>query len=737
MNERSPLSDLESLAAVLEELAQSFAEPLDRSRIRRALEEASMVLSGSTAGSWWQWTVEASQSLGLKCRVVDATPDQLLAVVRDGGKAILYDEKSRRWFAASSGARKVTVIQPDRTPTNSEVSLGKLQNLLREFTSGASLRCVIIEPGLLTVAAPNVSDHDHSGHGHGGHGHSGHGHGHHGGHEVSPLERLLKILRPEARDIWHIFVFALVTGVLTLATPLAVESLVNTVAFGRFLQPIIVLATILLSFLAFSAALRALQAYVAEIIQRRLFARVAADLAYRIPRVRAEVFDQEHGRELLNRFFDVTTLQKSVTLLVLDGISLVLNATIGMAVLGFYHPWLLGFDLVLILLISFAVFVLGRGGVKTSIKESKTKYHVAAWLEELAICTHSFRLDGAPEFALERADRLIYEYLLARKKHFRVLIRQILFVLILQAVASTALLGLGGWLVVSGQLTLGQLVAAELIVTVIVGSFAKLGKPIESFYDLMAAVDKLGILFDLPMEPEGKLLDVPDKLPATVSLQHLTYHHPASHHGLHDLNLQIASGQHTAIVGRSGSGKSLLLDVLYGLRVPESGVALINNVDPRSVRPDVYRRSVSLARSIESFEGSIADHVHLERPEISTSEVKEALRSVGLLDDVLHLPRGVDTTLSPSGGPLTSQQLQRLMLARVIVNRPTLLLIDGLLDYFADDEALTLLNMLIQPNQPWTLVLVTGRRCLLDKLRVIDLNHSNDHHSQAKPHGAH
>jgi ABC-type bacteriocin/lantibiotic exporter with double-glycine peptidase domain len=94
------------------------------------------------------------------------------------------------------------------------------------------------------------------------------------------------------------------------------------------------------------------------------------------------------------------------------------------------------------------------------------------------------RYEGSAQFALERADHLIFDYLTARASHFRILMRQIVFALGMQAVASTVLLGLGGWLVISAQLTLGQLVAAELIVAVIVGSFAKLGKHMESFYDV-------------------------------------------------------------------------------------------------------------------------------------------------------------------------------------------------------------------------------------------------------------
>ncbi len=203
------------------------------------------------------------------------------------------------------------------------------------------------------------------------------------------------------------------------------------------------------------------------------------------------------------------TVQKVTAGLLLDGITLVVSALIGMSVLAIYHPWLLGFDLVLLSLMTFAIFVLGRRAVSSSIEESLAKYRTASWLEDIAACPTAFRYHGATEFAMERADRHIFDYLKARRRHFRVLFRQMLFALVLQALASTALLGLGGWLVISGQLTLGQLVAAELIVAVIVGSFTKLGKHLESYYDVMASMDKLGHLFDIPVERQDGQVALP------------------------------------------------------------------------------------------------------------------------------------------------------------------------------------------------------------------------------------
>ena len=685
--EKSIKRDLEAAAWLFEQLAVESGQPADRVRIRRALEEASDAWPPGAEDRWWKWLVEAGRSLGLKCKIVDCTFDQLVEVAREGARLITRVGEERRWKAITGGrGRKLRVLRPLRDQQRVSVTARRLRGMLEVPNRDAMARCLVIEPSLTGAEQPHLEQ---------------------GGR--TPLGRLTALLKPEASDLWIILIFALVTGLLALATPLAVETLVNTVAFGRLLQPVVILALMLLAFLSFSAALRALQTYVVEIIQRRLFARVAADLAYRLPRTEVESLDHQNGRELVNRFFDVVTVQKVSAQLLLDGISLVLGALIGMAVLAFYHPWLLGFDIVLLALIVFVTLVLGRGAVSTSVKESKSKYQMAAWLEDLVGCPVAFRHNGAPEFALDRADRLTYEYLTARKKHFRVLMRQIIFALSLQAVASTVLLGLGGWLVITGQLTLGQLVAAELIVTVIVGSFAKLGKHLESYYDLLASVDKLGVLFDLPMERQDGLLTLPGRGPAYVRLNHVCYNSTTGQSVLNNVHLEINAGERVILTGPSGSGKSHLLDLMYGSRLPSDGHITIEAIAPRDLRPDALRRNVALVREVEIFTGTVLENVHLERPNVSTHDVREALDQVGLLDAILHLPDGLDTMLVDRGYPLTANQTRKLMLARAIVSRPRLLLIDGILDALPDNEIQSLLTLLTEEEQPWTLVMVSGR----------------------------
>lgn len=533
---------------------------------------------------------------------------------------------------------------------------------------------------------------------------------------LSPMRRLLALLAPERRDIGLVIAFAIGAGVLTLATPIAVQALVNIVAFGGMSQPLVILAILLLGFLTLAGVLRAFKAYVVELLQRRLFVRVVTDLGCRLPRVHVASFDRNHGPELVNRFFDVLTVQKAGATLLLDGVAVVLQTTVGLLILAFYHPVLLAFDVVLLAGIAVILFVMGRGAVRTAIGESRAKYAVAASLEEIARHPLAFKQSGGPELARRRADALAVDYVEARRRHYRIVFRQIAGSFALQALAATALLALGGWLVIAGQLTLGQLVAAELIVSIVLTSFAKLGQKLESFYDLLAAVDKLGQLLDLPLErSEGEPL-AQRAGGAELALHDVSFSYPGQRPALAHLNLHVNPGDRVQVVGRHGSGKSALADLLCGLRTPDSGRIELDGVDLRSLALESLRSQVVVVRGLELIDGTIAENVALGRPEVGSGEVRAALAAVGLLGEVNELPDGLGTVLGASGAPLSAGQSRCLMLARAIAGRPRLIVLDDILDDLDAQTRRRVLPALLRPDTGWTLVILSRHEEIFDAM---------------------
>ena len=528
-------------------------------------------------------------------------------------------------------------------------------------------------------------------------------------HHPTPFSRVLTLVRLERESIWVVVSYAVIVGLLALAVPVAVQSLVNTVSFGALVQPIVVLTLLVFAGLAFEGILLALKARVVESIQERVFVRTAADVAYRLPRVHGAAFDGQHGPELVNHFFEVVTLQKTASFLLLDGIGVVLQTGIGLILLAFYHPALLAFDLVLVLAVLFVVVVLGRGATATTIAESRAKYAVEAWLEELARHPITFKSTGGAELALDRVDSLCQSYLARRRDHFRILFRQIVGVLAIYALASAALLGLGGWLVLARQLTLGQLVAAELVVGAVVAGIAKFGKHLENYYDLLAAVEKLGHLAEMPLEDQGGHTPLITGQPARLELRELSVGYEAGSPVARELSMDIASGERLALMGENGAGASALMDTLFALRPAVGGVALLDGIPLNELDVQAMRSVISLVRDAEIFEGTVSENVRAGRASVDISDVRWALATVGLDAETARLPAGIETSLATGGAPLSGGQAARLALARAIAGRPRLLLVDGILDRL-DARARDLASSAIfDPAAPWTLVIATRR----------------------------
>ena len=528
---------------------------------------------------------------------------------------------------------------------------------------------------------------------------------HHSEHP-SPLSRFVGLLNFDRRDIWLVVLFAAVAGMLGLATPLAVESLVNVVSWGTYLQPLIVLGLMLLTCLGLAGAFRILQTVVVEMIQRRQFVRIVSDLAHRFPRANQAALIGQYPRELANRVFDIMTIQKATAVLLLDGISIVLTTTFGLLLLGFYHPFLLGFDIVLLISMISMTWLLGRGGILTAIEESITKYRVAHWLQDVISSPSVFKTGGGESLAVQRANQLTADYINARQRQFHVVIRQITFAIVLQTIASTALLALGGWLVMDGQLTLGQLVASELVVTVVVGAFAKAGKSIEKFYDLMAGIDKVGHLIDVPADPQHELSELPVG-PAEVQWGELVFAGLTSRSTIP--SMVIPAGSRVAIVGDDVNGRALLARALAGLETPSNGFVQIENYDASYGAASGKGKLVGYAGRNDLFHGTLRENVDLGRGGFRQHDVRESLQKVGLMDAVLLLPRGLQTELQTDGFPLNEIQSRQLTLARAILASPKLLIVDGLLDDLSASDRSAVWESLTDRKAPWTLVVNTNR----------------------------
>ncbi len=519
------------------------------------------------------------------------------------------------------------------------------------------------------------------------------------GRELGQLWRLLML---ERRDIGAVLVYAVLGGLLALVLPLGTQAVVNTVAFGVFTPNLWVLCGAVLVGLLAGGGLFVMERYVVDLLQRRLFVRTTFDVAYRLPRIREGALDDHYAPELVNRFFDVLTLQKTVGKVLLDGSSAALTVLFSLLLLAVYHPIFLVLDVIVLLFLPFVVGVLGRGGLATSIAESTGKYAVANWLEEVARCRVAMKLAGNPERVFERVDALASQYVRARHAHFRVLARQLVGSEVFRALLVVGALGLGGSLVIQQQLSLGQFVAAEVVVLYLAGALQKLVAQLEHVYDLLTALHKLGMITGMPLEPAAAR-DTPALAtgPATLTLHDVVFSYGGRRPVLDGASATIAPGERVSLVGR---GKSSLVALLTRLHEPASGLIELDGVDVRTIDPEALRVQVGVieGRRDAIFEGTLEENITMGRT-LAHADVRWAIATAQLTDEVAALPHGLQTALPATGTNLSESVCTRLLCARAIVGRPRLLIVDDALAGLPPDLHRRLLDALWR-EPGWTLI---------------------------------
>lgn len=496
---------------------------------------------------------------------------------------------------------------------------------------------------------------------------------------LGPWARLRRLAALERQDLWVVVVYAAAAGLVSLAVPIAAQSLVNTVAYTALLQPLLVLTLFVLVGLLLSGFMSTLQQTVIERLNQRFFVRTAHEVAGRLLDADVAALRGRLAPDLTNRFFDVVVVQKAAATLLVEGLSAVLQAVLSLLLLAFYHPALLAFDLVLLGCIAFVLFGLGRGGVETAIKESKVKHETGAWLEQLASSLVAFKGPRAAEFAFQRTDALARSYVHSRSKHFRVLLRQLISSHILQALATAALLGLGGVLVIRGQLTLGQLVAAELAVTGVLASVAKSSKSLESYYDLNAGIDKVGSLIDLPSERRRGHSSPRRAGSAVVTLADVGCVAVDGGYRLRHLSFEASDDAWLAVLGDDCDGRQTLVSLLYGIITPASGRVELDGSDIRNLSLDELRADITLVSAANLFDGSLADNLSWGQP-LDAGCGARVLELLELTDVIGQLPDGLETRISSGAHPFTEDQALRLTLARALLGQPRVLLLECVLD---------------------------------------------------------
>lgn len=548
----------------------------------------------------------------------------------------------------------------------------------------------------------------------------------------TPFQRFLSLLRAEKRDIKYIYFFAILIALINLALPLGVQAIVGLISGGLLLESVVILITMVILATALSGYLQIQQLKMVEILQQRVFANVTFEFAWRLPRIKIESLLKHYTPEMVNRFFDVLNVQKSLPKILIDLTAALIQILFGLLLLSMYHPIFIGFGFLIVFIIIIIFYTTGVKALETSIYESKYKYKVAYWLQEIGRSINSFKLAGNSHLPIHKSDHLLANYLKYRNKHFAILVKQYASIVSFKTLITALLLVLGSLLVVNREINLGQFVAAELIIVLIITSVEKLISTIEVAYDLLTALDKIGHVTDLEIESnEGRELhdlDIEERF--NLKTNNISFKYPNSRYDvLSNVNFEINKGERICITGYSDSGKTTFIKTISGLYTNYLGTIMLNDVSIKELNIDSYRSVIGDNLSQEDlFEGTIEENIVMGRAGIAFRDLIEAIKKAGLHEFISNLNEGLQSNVSPGGINFPKGIIQKIVLARSFVQKPKLLIIDDFFYNMSKKDNTELLNNLFD-NKSWSIIIISSqpsimklcdRICVLSNGQIIE-----------------
>lgn len=542
--------------------------------------------------------------------------------------------------------------------------------------------------------------------------------------ELTAIKRFFAILKEEKSQVYSIYFYAVLNGLITLSLPLGIQAILNFILGGRITTSWVILVVIVALGVIFGGFLQISQLQIMEKFQQRIFSKSGLSIAYRLPRIKTEILHGKYAPEIVNRFFDTVSLQKGMAKILIDFSSALLQVVFGLLLLSFYHATFILFSIALFGVLGLIFYFTAPRGMETALKESSYKYKTAFWLEEVGRTLNSFKLVGATNLPVLRADKLIQKYIEFRSKHFNVLIFQYKVMIAFKVLIVTSLLLAGSFLLINDQISIGQFVAAEVIIILVVNSVEKLILSLETVYDTLVSVDKLGSIMDLDLEHH----DIHDKEIQPVSgglkfsMEKVSFQPTdALFPLLSEVSFTIEPGKKVVITGKSGSGKSAMMALFSGLYEHYQGKVMVNDLSLEYINLEKFRGMVGDFLELQQiFQGTILENICLGRS-YSKEELEGLIELVGLKEFIYQSPLGLDTQLQPEGKGLSKSLAHQILLARGFLGNPKALIMENILNYVHPKVKERVLDYIMKG--PWTLILISDEKKVLqlaDEIILMD-----------------
>lgn len=535
------------------------------------------------------------------------------------------------------------------------------------------------------------------------------------------LYKLFRLLRLDGKEITALYLLSILSGLIQLSLPLGIQAIINfaIVATGRKQLPASMWVLILLVVLGvlFTGMLKINQMKIVEKIQQKIFTRFSFEFSYRIPKLNVKSIDQYHLPELVNRFFDIPTLQKSMAKLLLDIPTAVIQLCFGLILLAFYNSVFIVFGIILLVILYLILYISSPKGFEASLQESNFKYDIGGWIQEIARGIKTFKFFNSYKLHIEKTNHLLEGYLHARNRHFLILKLQYWSLVIFKILITASMLIVGGILLIRQEINIGQFIAAEIIILTIMNAVEKLIVSLETVYDLLTSVEKINKITEKPIDEEGSYEFI-KKQGIEIEAKNLSFGFDKTDI-LQNISFHIKPGQKVAITGDGDSGKTVLLRLLTGVFQDFKGDLSFNQIPINNYNLNTLRNHIGIyMQKQDIFSASLWENITLGNAEIKEQDVLDVFKIVGLDSFYKSLNKGFDTHLEPTGKQLSSSNVQKLLIARSLLNQPALLLLDEPMKLIAADDKQYLQNYLFGLKDV-TIIFTTNDPSLISKSEMV------------------
>ncbi|MBT8233874.1 MAG: ATP-binding cassette domain-containing protein [Saprospiraceae bacterium] len=539
-----------------------------------------------------------------------------------------------------------------------------------------------------------------------------------------PIQRFWSLLSLYKSEINKIYTYAIFIGLVNLTLPLGIQAIINYIQIGELTSAWVVLVSFVLIGIFVTGIFQVLQLRIVENIQQNLFARSSFEFAFRLPKITFLQLDKIHAPELANRFFDTLTIQKGLPKILIDFSLAIFQIVFGLILLTVYSPYFIFLGIAMILILWLIYKYAGPRGLTTSLVESKFKYNLAHWLEEIARVNRSFKLHQSSKFHLNKTDDIVGSYLTSRERHFQVLLNQFKLFIGFKVFVAAGLLVLGGFLVFQQEMDIGQFVAAEIIIILIINSIEKVLRTIDTIYDVLTALEKIGYVTDLNLDKNKGLVVLNEDEPLSIKAQDIQFGFPDERNNIIDeLSFDIKSNEKVLLIGKSGSGKTLLLQILSGVHKIKEGELYINDIPFNNYNINKLHDNIGVAfPTNQIFEGTLKENITLGRT-VSEKELSNVIHVLRLSEFFSHQTKGIESFVDSGGRRLPRSIIQKLLIARIIISKPRLLLLEDPLQFVEEEEKIRIINYLMSPERNWTVIVISDFYYWKEKCsQIINLN---------------